>query len=405
MALPEKVNNLVGELLHHLKPNNVLNKVIKCYHNKILIKGEAYSVEKNLHIYAVGKAAAYEAKALKDIIENSPLKDKLKSTVVYTKFNHGLTDEFTLQLEGDHPFISEHNLKQTKIFLESLKNLQPQDTLIFCLSGGGSALLEMPINGVSYQKLNLIFKDLLGSTLNINSINEIRKSLSQIKNGGLLKFMPTARIIQLLTCDIPNEDLADISSGPLLQKNLNTDKVNQYLEKFELSVEHLDKEIPKIDSFLTQSAKLLIKDVLVKHPEYIFDQIYDGVLDEYIEEIVMKLPELGKTIISGGELTLKLNENAGLGGRNTHFVLALADKIYQDETNQNVHIMSFATDGTDGPTDGAGAYINYDIYKGLEHVEYLENFDSYTYFQKVGTLIETGPTKNNLMDIRIIWRE
>ena len=221
--------------------------------------------------------------------------------------------------------------------------------------------------------------------MNINEINQRRKEISQIKGGGLLKFIKTTNILQLITCDIPNEDIFDVSSGPLLNRSL--------------------EEHPK--TILTQSASSLLNKISASR-DYIVKGVYDDRIENELSKISEDLPEKGDTYISGGELTVALPENCtGLGGRSTHFVLALAKIIYTEEKNKDVHILSFGTDGTDGPTDAAGAYINYNIFKENEDraLMFLENNDSYHFFDEVGGLIKTGPTKNNLMDVRFIWRD
>ena len=118
-----------------------------------------------------------------------------------------------------------------------------------------------------------------------------------------------------------------------------------------------------------------------------------------------KLPEKGKYHISGGEAPIVLPRSTGVGGRNTHFVLAMANELYQNEENRDLHILSLGTDGNDCDTDAAGAYINYNIFNENNIGDHLDNFSSYDYFEKTNTLIKTGPTGSNVMDLRFIWRE
>ncbi len=133
--------------------------------------------------------------------------------------------------------------------------------------------------------------------------------------------------------------------------------------------------------------------------------MYDCSIDELISDLQGKLPANGEFIFSGGEATIAISGSYGMGGRNTHFVLSFAEQIYKISENQNIHILSIGTDGGDGPTDAAGAYLNFDLFKTKDARPYLKNFDSYNYFKELGSLICTGPTKSNVMDLRVIWRE
>ncbi len=235
--------------------------------------------------------------------------------------------------------------------------------------------------------------------MNINAMNQVRKSISQIKNGGLRNYIPTDNIIQFITCDIPNADLSDVGSGPLLSKNINLREVNSYLEKFDIKLNETDNSVVNVKSYISQSAEILLQ--LMSVPQKMINKgIYDGGLEELIS-----LQKKDFTFLSGGEATLTVPPQAGKGGRNTHYVLAMASELYRFEENRDIHILSFGTDGTDGPTDAAGAYINYALYSKLDSVQYLRNFDSYTFFEKIGSLIKTGPTRTNVMDIRAMWRE
>ncbi len=250
-----------------------------------------------------------------------------------------------------------------------------------------------------------IHKDLLSSGLNINEMNMIRKAISKVKNGGLLDYISTDNIIQFVTCDIPNERLADVSSGPLLYTDLDYQKVSEYLKKYEVNVSKKSRAESEFPTYKLNSASILLGK-LKKELELDYNPIvYDDLLENVLEDISKNLND--KIHISGGEATLKLPSKCGVGGRNTHFVLAMANKLYKDTKNQSKVIFSLGTDGADGPTDAAGAYIDYSTFKksidqGINPVEYMNSFDSYSYFKKIGTLIKTGPTHSNLMDIRII---
>ncbi len=385
MSLPLDVTNKINKVLGLLKPDVIFSDYLKFYHNRIVFKDGTFDVKGRIHIFGLGKAASFEVQALRNLMIDSPLKGKVGSAVSYTKKGHLCDDDNILQLAGSHPLITEENIDLTKVFVDYIGQVPDNDTLIFLLSGGGSALLEWPIDGMNFDQLQDEHARLLSSGLGINEMNAKRKELSQVKNGGLMKFINTRNILQLITCDIPNENIFDVSSGPLLDNRIDLTMQPQ--------------------SYITQSASKLV-DHLSSEVNIQSKGIFDGSVDELIKQCALDLPPIGECYISGGEGTVTIPENAkGIGGRSTHFVLALAQRIYEDDKNQDVHILSMGTDGNDGPTDAAGAYINYSIYKEYRSKEYLQNFDSYHYFEKTGTLIKTGATQNNLMDLRFIWRE
>lgn len=383
MKWPPLIDNIVNEVLELLDPYQNFNRMIKVYHNSLEVQGKTFEIKNKLHIFATGKAASFEADAFLKILDNSPLINHLEQVVSYTKHGHTVNNDRIEQLTGSHPVLTEENINKTRIFLKKLQNIHKDDTVVFLLSGGASALLELPNPDLDFLKLQRIHKSLLSSGKGINEMNRERKRLSQVKNGKLLNFIPTRRIIQFITCDIPNEKLEDVSSGPLL--SFSNKESHPYTIK-------------------SQSASKLIEN-LGHISNMIPGKIYDCSLTELMDDLEHHLPQKNSIVISGGEAPIKLPSFHGEGGRNTHFVLAFAHKIYTNEKNRNIHIMSLGTDGGDGPTDAAGAYLNYDLYTKLSAEKYLKDFNSYHYFDKLGTLIKTGPTKTNVMDIRFLWRE
>lgn len=397
MFVPQKAKFIIDQTLKSLQPDHVYQKLIQFTDGGIKIRNQFFEIKENIYIFAVGKAASYEASALKSLFESNDL--SVKQCFAYTKLNHTVNAPEIYQLEGDHPYLSQTNIDNSKIFLEHLQKVPKNSAVFFLLSGGASALLELPIDKLSLEQVQNTYKKLLESGKSISEVNLYRKAMSKTKNGGVLAYIQAGTIIQFITCDIPNENLADVGSGPLIYqkipseiyKNLNIEPKNQSYNK-------------PVKSFLTNSATLLLNQ-FKGSSDIVLGRIYDGSVEEIIDDLMTVLPQKGQMHISAGEGSIKLPEKHGKGGRNTHFVLAMAERLYSDSKNREIKIMSFGTDGTDGPTDAAGAFIDYEIYQNNNPKEYLKNFDSYNYFKKVNTLIYTGPTKTNIMDIRCVWRE
>lgn len=383
MSLPIIVNEAISEILMLLNPNFIYKKMVNINHNTILVNGKSFEISGKVHLFSVGKAASYELLAFKNIIDNSKLNSRLGECVSLTKEGHTVDDLSILELEGTHPVVSERNVENTKQFISHLEKVEKKDTVIFLLSGGASALLELPKGDMSFAELQDIHTRLLNSGKNINEMNRVRKSLSRVKDGGLLNYFDTKNIIQFITCDIPNEKLSDVSSGPLMGPDETTHPA----------------------TFKAQSASKLIDLFCGADASRTRGEVYDCLLEDMQRDLLRALPNREELIVSGGEATINIPENSGKGGRSTHFVLSFAKNLYEDENNRDIHIASFGTDGGDGPTDAAGAYLNFELFKSLDETDYLEKFNSYEYFNKLGTLIKTGPTRTNVMDIRFLWRE
>ncbi|MFT6631242.1 MAG: glycerate-2-kinase [Bacteriovoracaceae bacterium] len=385
MAIPIKVTKIVNEVIKLLDPFSNLKMMIEVDNKFISIDHKKFDVGgKRIHIFGAGKAASFEVEAFKKLILDSPMKNQLDSCVALTKDDHTVDDFSITQFEGSHPVIGQKNIQNTEKFIDLLQKVAPEDYLVFLLSGGASALLEKPIDGLTFEGLKRKHEELLASGLNINEMNRIRKSLSLVKDGGLLNFIKTKNIIQFITCDIPNEKLSDVSSGPLLVDG-KTEVLNS--------------------TFKTQSASKLLSEFCSVGENRIKGKVYDTLLGKMISDLIKRLPKDKEMLVSGGEATIEVPSHSGKGGRNTHFVLAFAQELYKDIANRDIHILSLGTDGGDGPTDAAGAYINYELFKQKRSDEYLNEFNSYNYFKEINSLIISGPTKTNVMDFRILWRE
>ncbi|MDD0854332.1 DUF4147 domain-containing protein [Halobacteriovorax sp. GB3] len=384
MMISKKVSETVREVIELLDPYFHLKKLISFNDKGINFKDQEVVFNGKIYLFGLGKASSFELEAFYQLLKENDLENKIEKIVSYTKEGATVDCENFIELEGTHPVVSERNIENTKKYIQLLEEISKEDTLIFFLSGGASALLELPVEGLSFEQLKLKHEQLLLSGININEMNKKRKEISLVKNGGLLKYIKTKNIIQFVTCDIPNENLSDVGSGPLLNDT------------------RIDENPYTIKS---QSASLLLERLCERDSKRIRDKIYDCSFEELIESVERKLPLGDDILISGGEAPVEVTKFEGRGGRNTHFVLSLANRIYSKEENRNIHILSFGTDGGDGNTNVAGAYINFDLFSTLDPKEYLEEFNSFEYFEKINGLVITGVTKTNVMDLRCIWRE
>lgn len=422
-----QVTEIIEDLLSEIKFDSCLKNIDpKTFKNKVI------------NLVAVGKSAAYDTQAFQNFANKNSL--QINNICVITKYDHAPkyfnknSNEKFIYHEAAHPIPNSDSLKSGKLLKDFLKNLKKSELLVVLLSGGGSSVLVLPKKEISFELKQEITSELLKNVAKINDINLIRKSLSEIKNGGLIKLAKTEEIICLASSDIPDNNFASIASGIThyqeLNKNYLRDLAIKYLDKTkEEYLEFLEKYDLEQDSVKNSKVKNIIvndainlknkaeKIIKVHYPyeniEFI-NEIEDYDITSCKENYLNQLKNKKNHIVASvGEITLKVT-NPGMGGRNTHFVLLMSKLLFQEnylnlteDQLKNIEIFSIGTDGTDGPTDAAGAHFNYDSYRKSLELEldldgYLNNFDSYNFFKKTYSLIITGATGINLMDFRFI---
>lgn len=369
----QEIKQLILDMKKALDPDKAVEK----------IDLSKYQLEnKSIHIFGLGKASSYQVSAFKKKLSKCGLQENIVQAISYTKNGEELKDPSIVELVGDHPIISKRNIENTKLFINFLKKIDQNDVLFFLLSGGGSALLELPKSGYNLFEIIQQSDELLHSGKSIVQINRERSKWSLVKSGGLLNFIATKNIFQFVTSDIPSEDLSFVSSGPLMSSLVNY-----------------------VQTIKWQSSTLLLQELSKMNSNRKVGEILDDSLENVIYMLKNSLPQKGEYFITGGEVPISVPKNSPKGGRNMHLCLSLAYELYQDSNNQNISIICVGSDGQDGDTDMAGAYLNYQSFLKEDPKEYLKNFDSYCYFKKTGTGIKRFKTKSNVMDLRCIWRK
>lgn len=396
----------------------------------------AFELSKIRRIFVVGagKACAPMAAALEET-----LGDRISEGLLVTKYGHlGPTRRVKL-LEAGHPVPDEGGLKAAKAILDLLKEAGEEDLVIVLLSGGGSALLPLPVEGVTLAEKQRLTELLLACGATIKEINAVRKHLSQIKGGRLAQSAFPAPLLALILSDVVGDPLDAIASGPTAPDPTTFAEAWSILERYRLLEEvpasiirHLQaglkgevSETPKADDPLFERVTnvivgsnllaLLAARSRAKELGFtplILSSSIEGETREVAKvhgAIAREVRATGHPIpppaclISGGETTVTI-KGKGLGGRNQEFVLAAAMEI---QGLSNVVVLSCGTDGTDGPTEAAGAVADGESCQraealGLAPARFLDDNDSYYFFQALGDLVITGPTNTNVMDIRLI---
>jgi hydroxypyruvate reductase len=297
------------------------------------------------------------------------------------------------------------------------------DTVIVLLSGGGSALLELPKAGIRMQDLRRVNQDLLLSGASIQQINKVRKSMSLIKAGGLAHMAAPARVVTLILSDVVGDDLGVIASGPTVPQLFEPADARSVLEEYglwQLYPEGLQQaimippdrpsDIPEPENILLANNHTIQKAASDSASQLGFtvehaDQPLTGEARLAGKAFAKKLRAADKKyfcLIQGGETTVTVHGD-GVGGRNQEFAVAAGQML---EPADRIAIACFATDGIDGPTDAAGAIVTSEFKArahalGLDPQKQLASNDVYPLLDHMGCLIHTGPTQTNLNDIAV----
>jgi glycerate 2-kinase len=333
---------------------------------------------------------------------------------------------------GGHPTPNEESIRAAEAMLKSLTAQNAASLVIFMLSGGGSSIAEKPIDGeISLEDLIATYRVLVHSGAPIVEINAIRKHLSAIKGGRLAQAALAARQVSILISDVPDNTPDALASGPTMPDSTSAEDCyaiaakHRLPEQFPASVRELFQrhaldETPKSDDpafhrsrwWPVLSNSTLLEAAKNEAERHGFIVEVDNSCDDWdyaraAEYLLERLSELRKKsericLLSGGEVTVKVS-NGGVGGRNQQFALACAEKI----AGANITVLSAGTDGIDGNSSAAGAVVDGTTVeraksRGLQPEANLRDYSAYPFFDALGDTIMTGPTGNNLRDLRIL---
>jgi hydroxypyruvate reductase len=385
-------------------------------------------------IVGAGKASARMAHAVEELLGN-----RVAAGVVNVKYGHAVPLRVTRVNEAGHPIPDEAGQRGAREVIALAHQAGERDLIFFLISGGGSALLPCPVDGITLGDKQQTTKVLIDCGATIQEINAIRKHISKVKGGRLAKSAFPATVVSLILSDVIGDSLDSIASGPTVPDSTTFAECLGIISRY-----GIDQRIPPpVVQFLRRGASGEVEET-PKSSDPVFQNVQNVIVGsnrQALAEAQRKAEELGykslllssyiegetrivaavhgaiareivatgnpiprpACIISGGETTVTIR-GSGLGGRNQEFVLAASNAIAGLE---NVVILSGGTDGTDGPTDAAGALADGTTLArardlGLDAKVILDNNDSYHFFQPLGDLLVTGPTFTNVMDLRII---
>ena len=366
-------------------------------------------------LVAAGKAAWQMAKAAYDCLEN-----RIEGGVVVTKYHHvkGKIANLTCW-EAGHPVPDENSFRGTQAALDLVTGLTEKDTVLLLLSGGGSALFEKPL--VPGEVLQDITGQLLACGANIVEMNTIRKRLSGVKGGRFAEYCAPAKVFSVVLSDILGDPLDMIASGPACPDSSTCAQAVAIAKKYQLQLSDavwalLEQETPKALSNVTNQITGSVRQLCSAAEAICTELGYTPIL--LTDQLCCQAKEAGSFLASvlkthagskknlaflaGGETVVQLT-GSGLGGRNQELALAAAEGI---AGVTGAAVFSIGSDGTDGPTDAAGGYVDYQTAEalraqGVDIYRVLQDNDAYHALQKVDGLIITGPTGTNVNDVAV----
>ena len=403
-SLRKDADQIVRESIAAVLPDEAVRRTLKDYRP---------GAGKTL-LVAAGKAAWQMAKAAVDTL------GQVDGGVVITKYGHVMGEiPGVVCYEAGHPVPDENSFAATKKALELVENRSAGDTVIFLLSGGGSALFELPL--IPGEELQDITRQLLASGADIVEMNTIRKRLSAVKGGRFALACAPAKVLSIVLSDILGDPLDMIASGPAYPDSSTCKQAKNIAAKYELKFspdaekllnEETPKELHNVETHINGSVRELCAAAAAAAQKLGYDPIIltDQLCCEareagsFLASILKSHFQSDRSLafIAGGETIVHLTGH-GLGGRNQELALAAAPGIADIP---GAAVFSVGSDGTDGPTDAAGGYVDGETCaalaeRGISVFDMLRDNDAYHALQAVSGLIVTGPTGTNVNDVAV----
>ena len=422
--------------LKAVEPSAAVHRFVERQGDRLRVEETEYDLSEieRVFVLGAGKAGAAMARAVEE-----RLADRIAEGWVNVKYGHTEPLQKVRLQEAGHPVPDAAGEKGATEILRLAESAGKRDLVICLISGGGSALLPLPAEGLTLADKQAVTEALLASGATIHEMNAVRKHLSRIKGGQLARAAFPARVLTLILSDVVGDDLDVIASGPTVPDASTFADAKEILARYGLwrkvptAVQrHLRRgangEIPETpktgDAIFARTQNVIVANNLqavqaaaarakaLGYNSLILSSRIEGETKDVAKVHAAMAKEMAATghpvappacVVSGGETTVTL-ERAGKGGRNQEFVLAAALELAGWE---RVVILSAGTDGTDGPTDAAGAVCDGETVPrarslGLDPKRHLAEHDAYPLFEALGDLIKTGPTNTNVMDLRLV---
>lgn len=431
--LKDSAREIFLESLKSLSVESLIEKKIQAHGSKLILNEKEIDLSpyRSVVLLGIGKASISMAEAMESLIgdrltfgflvSDHRSKIKVKSKVVV----------------GGHPTPDSQSVLAGKRLIETIQSLDSDSLIIFLISGGGSALAEVPIfDEITLNELQDLNRLLVNCGAAIQEINCIRKHLSRIKGGRLGYLARKFSSIAIYLSDVNPGDVRSIASNPILEDGSSIGEVLRVIEKYDLR-ERLPQSIAQIidqgrltelprgwfDSDGEKETLLLADNFTVidiageaarnagfvveadkNNQEGNYRDVAENLIDQ-LKRLQSEFPDKNVCVVSGGEVSCPVSGD-GLGGRNQEFVLYSAARLEEQNLDSSIGVLSCGTDGIDGNSNAAGAMATGEMIRrakkiGLEASDFIRRNDSHTFFSIMGGLIQTGPAGNNLRDLRL----
>lgn len=438
------LENIYRDAIRAVDPAGLIQSCVKKDGRTLTIQSpdtkilEDFSRYKQVIVLGIGKASARMASTMESILEG-----ELSSGFVITKYGHGLKLRKIQVMEAGHPVPDDNSLEGARILSQMADAADVHTLIINLISGGGSSLFCLPADGISLEDKRQTTRVLLASGADIDEMNCIRKHISKVKGGGLAKIASPARLINIILSDVIGDRIGTIASGITAPDHTTFQDALLIVRKYALE----DKLPQAVRDHLVQGAQgsipetpktgnpvfrntvniilgnnMLACNTARKTAQWlgynarILSMTLAGEASEagsYFAQLA-KVIDTGKfgitkpaAIIAGGETTVTIR-GKGKGGRNQEMALAYAIELHRIfPGSSNIFFLSAGTDGSDGPTDAAGAFVTPALMEKMkaissQAVASLAENDAYNFFNDTGDLFKTGPTYTNVCDIDIL---
>jgi len=420
-------------------PERLIPACVRVEDGQLLVGDESIdlSTVRRIAVVGAGKASGAMAIALENALGAPLLAEKHVGGWVNVPANCVLPTR-CVQLHAARPAgVNEprpEGVEGTKRILDLVASLGPQDLCLGVWSGGGSALLPAPVSGVSLADKTRVTQLLSAAGANIEQLNTVRRQLSRVKGGGLARACRAGRLISLIISDVLGDPLEAIASGPTVDGTTSPADAISVLKSLGL-LGH--PELSAVDAYFQQHARAETREASPAHVtnliignnalavdaagceaerlDYSHAMIAATAPEDAAEDVGRHLAEMAvrmrdepgpDCLVSGGEPTVRLVDEAlrGRGGRNQQLALAALAALGDC---RGIALVSGGTDGEDGPTDAAGAFVSAEIVErakelGLDPNDYLQRNDAYSFFDAANGLFKTGPTQTNVCDLRVV---
>ncbi|MDN3657391.1 glycerate kinase [Ferruginibacter paludis] len=439
MTTRDKAIQIFNSAVTSVQPAQLIPAHLFISDNKLHIFNQQFPIAglQNIYVIGAGKASAAMAKSVEEILGNL-----ITSGIIVTKYEHAIPLQKIICAEAAHPVPDESGVAATTQTIELISKAGKGDLIICLLSGGASSLwVDVPA-GLTLKDLQTTYELLLKSGATIDEMNTVRKHVSAVKGGQLLQYAPLASWFSFIISDVPGDDLSVIASGPTVADQSTFYDTERILKQYN-SMTELP---PAVSDYIHEGLNGKIRET-TKLTDKVFNHVHNHIIGS--NSIALKTAaacaetlgynvvmventlhgdaaERGTALVRqcknytgnlpacwllGGETTVAVT-GKGKGGRNQQMALSaqLELSMYTNNDTLTFTFLAAGTDGTDGPTDAAGAIAaQYSIElaneKKLDAAAFLNNNDAYHFFEQTGGLFRTGPTQTNVMDLVIVIAE